>query len=107
MKISDLFSTMWRRLAVATVIWVFFWPLFWFIRIGEIFGAKSWFWIIGELNYPIAALCFITIDGFLNQTRLLKWQVFLLSAIAVAAAMPYLYKRIGFSFAVLVEAILF
>jgi len=58
------------------VLWVLFWPIFWFIKIGDITGPKSWFWIIGEMNY------------------------------VVAAAMPFLYKWFGFKMAVLLEAVI-
>jgi len=99
------FSSFPRRLLIATAIWIVFWPIFWFIKIGDITGAKSWFWIIGELNYPIALGCFIVVDFMLERVIKAGWIVFSLSVIAVAAATPYLYVKYGFSMAVLIEAV--
>jgi len=105
LSISTLFSTFRRRLLVATVIWILFWPIFWFIRIGDITGAKSWFWIIGELNYPIAAFSYYIVDEMVEQAIKIGWKIFLLSAVLVAAAMPFFYKWFGFKMAVLLEAV--
>ena len=82
-----------------------FWPIFWFIKIGDITGVKSWFWIIGELNYPIAALCFYYVDSLVGRVSKTGWKIFLFSALAITAAMPFLYNWIGFKMAVLLEAV--
>lgn len=91
---------------MATVLWILFWPIFWFIKIGDITGAKSWFWIIGELNYPIAAFCFHTIDGMVQKAIKVTWKIFVLTTLAVVAVMPFLYKWVGFKMAVLLEAVI-
>lgn len=106
MSLSHCFSTFPRRLLVATVLWILFWPVFWYFRIGDITGPKSWFWIIGELNYPIAAISFSFINDMAEKAIKSGWKIFLLSAVVVAAAMPFFYKWFGFKMAVLLEAIL-
>jgi len=106
LQLTGLFSTFTRRLLVATVLWVLFWPIFWFIKIGDITGPKSWFWIIGEMNYPIAVFCFHAIDGMVEKALKEGWKIFLLTTAVVAAAMPFLYKWFGFKMAVLLEAVI-
>ncbi len=92
---------------MATVLWIVFWPILWFIRIGEITGPKAWFWIVGELNYPFAVAAFLLADGLLVRTKLKPWWVFSGSVIFVALFMLFFYGRGGFSFGVLAEAFLF
>lgn len=100
-------TTMWRRLTVATLLWVLFWPSLWFFRLGEITGPKAWFWIVGELNYPVAAIAYVLVDGMLQRPGRSAWQVFLASVCIVAAFMTFFYQRAGFSMGVLAEAWLF
>ena len=76
------------------------------MKIGDITGAKSWFWVIGELNYPIAALCFYIINGMVEPVIRAGWKIFIITTAAVAAAMPFLYKWVGFKIAVLLEAVI-
>jgi len=47
---NSMIGTLVRRLLLGTVLWIAFWPILWFFRIGEITGPKAWFWIIGELK---------------------------------------------------------
>lgn len=79
--------------------------MFWYLKIGDITGAKSWFWIIGELNYPIAAASFYIVDDMVEKAVKTGWKNFLLTTAVVAAVMPFFYKWFGFSMAVLVEAV--
>lgn len=102
-----MFATVWRRLIPATVLWIVFWPTLWFFRIGEITGAKAWFWIVGELNYPFAVMVFLLVDGVLVRFGLRPVTVFCGNVIGVALFMLVFYSRGGFSFGVLAEAFLF
>lgn len=107
LNINNLFSTWWRRLGVASLLWVLFWPIFWYFRIGEITGPKSWFWIVGELNYPFAAIFFYLADGFFSWLGFKAWKLFIGAVLMVAVIMPFFYQRAGFSFGVLLEAHIF
>lgn len=102
-----MFSTTWRRLIPATILWIAFWPILWFIRIGEITGPKAWFWIVGELNYPFAVMVFLLADSLLTRFSSKPWVLFSGSVLAVVLFMLYFYRRGGFSFGVLAEAFLF
>lgn len=89
------------------MLWVLFWPLLWYLKIGDITGEKSWFWIVGELNYPFALLMFYVIDGMLSRVFKKPWVLFLGSVLLVSCVMPFFYQRVGFSMGVLMEAVLF
>ncbi len=96
-----------NRLALASLLWVIFWPVFWFFRIGDITGPKAWFWIIGELNYPAAALFYFLADELISRFTSKSSMIFVLAVGIVALIMPFYYQRVGFAFGVLAEAFLF
>jgi len=75
-----------------------------FFKIGEITGAKAWFWIIGELNYPVVAVAFVLLDGLLERFGLKNWLLFTVTVLLIAAIMPFYYERYGFALGVTLEA---
>jgi len=84
-----------------------FWPVLWYFKIGVITGPKSWFWIIGELNYPFAFIMFYWADSFLVKIFKDPRMVFISGMLMVACVMPFFYQWAGFRMAVLMEAFLF
>jgi len=78
-----------------------------FLKLGDITGHKAWFWIIGELNYPVAAVAYVLIDSTLTRSGLKPLMVFGVSVLIIAACMPFYYDRIGFALGVSLEARLF
>ena len=102
--LTKLFETGLRRFLLASVLWVLFWPIFWFIKLGEITGPKAWFWIVGELSYPFAAVAYLLLDSVIQHSRLKPWMTFAAAALIVAVCMPTFYQRFGFAWGVSVEA---
>lgn len=107
MNIEPLFATFWRRLLVATLLWIVFWPLLWLIKIGDITGPKAFFWIVWALNYPAALLVFMLLDSLLVKTAMRLWMVFVGSAAVAALTVPFYHQRVGFRLGVPLEAFLF
>ena len=103
----NLVGSFWRRFLLATVIWALAWPIVYFFKLGDITGPKAWFWIIGELNYPIAAAAYVLIDSILSGIVRKSWLVFLLAVAIIAACMPFYYARYGFVLGVSLDARLF
>ncbi len=103
-KTDMLLSSFWKRFAVATVIWLVFWPVLWFVKIGEITGPKAWFWIVGELNYPVVAVAYWLLDGLFKSFGMKPWAIFTLSIVLIVVAMPFYYQRYGFALGVTLEA---
>lgn len=99
-----LFSAFWKRFLIATLLWLVFWPILWFIKIGEITGPKAWFWIIGELNYPVVAVAYFLIDGLLKSIGMKPWVIFSVTIGIIAVCMPFYYQRYGFALGVTLEA---
>ena len=104
---SPMIGTLVRRLLLGTVLWIAFWPILWFFRIGEITGPKAWFWIIGELNYPFGLLAFIIADLAISRFSVKPFVIFGGSVITVTLFMLFFYSRYGFTFGVVAEARLF
>lgn len=107
MKLDSALETFWRRFVLATVLWLLAWPVFLFFKMGDITGPKAWFWIIGELNYPVAAAAYILIDGMLARSGLKPRTVFALSVMVILVCMPFYWQRFGFVLGVSLEARLF
>jgi len=99
-----MFNTFLKRFLWATLLWAVFWPVFWFIRIGDITGPKAWFWIIGELNYPVVAVAYALLDSIINKFGMKPWMVFISAVGLIALAMPFYYQRYGFALGVTIEA---
>jgi len=106
-KMNSMISTFPRRLMFGTVLWIVFWPILWFFRIGDITGPKAWFWIIGELNYPFGLISFVIADLLISRSTVKPIVIFSGSVIAVTLFMLYFYSRYGFTFGVVAEARLF
>ena len=85
-------------------MWLLAWPILYFFKLGEITGSKAWFWIIGELNYPVVAIAYVLIDKLLQSFGLKSWMVFVGSVAVIAVCMPFYYKRYGFALGVTLEA---
>ncbi len=100
-------NALYKRFFLATLIWLIAWPAVYWIKLGEITGAKAWFWIIGELNYPVAAIAYLCVDSLLKAVRLKPWMIFVGAVMIIAIAMPFYYERIGFALGVSLEARLF
>jgi len=105
--LDSIMATFKGRFLIATIVWVVFWPALWFIRLGDITGPKAWFWIIGELNYPIVAIAYWLIDDRLVRAGLKPWWVLAVGMLLIAAVMPFYYHRYGFALGVSLEARLF
>ncbi len=99
-----MIDTLVRRIILGTVLWIAFWPILWFFRIGDITGPKAWFWIIGELNYPFGLIAFVIADLAISRVTVKPLVIFVGSVAAVALFMLYFYSRYGFTFGVVVEA---
>jgi len=99
-----IFDHFYLRFFAATVLWLVSWPILWFIKIGEIFGPKAWFWIIGELNYPVVAVAYFLLDSLFNRLGLKPWMIFVGSVSVIALGMPFYYQRYGFALGVTLEA---
>lgn len=102
-----MINTLVRRVVSGTVLWLVFWPVLWFFRIGDITGPKAWFWIIGELNYPFGLLAYILADLAISRFTARPLVIFSGSVIAVILFMLFFYERYGFTFGVVAEARLF
>ena len=102
-----MINTLVRRIITGTVLWLAFWPVLWFFRIGDITGPKAWFWIIGELNYPFGLLAYILADLAISRFTARPLVIFSGSVIAVILFMLFFYERYGFTFGVVAEARLF
>ena len=99
-----IFKTIYRRFLLASLLWVVFWPIMWFIKIGDITGPKAWFWIIGELSYPVVAIVYIILDLILIRIGARPWIIFMYAVALIAIAMPFYYERFGFMLGVTLEA---
>jgi hypothetical protein len=97
-------STIYRRFLLASILWIAFWPTLWFIKIGEITGPKAWFWIVGELSYPVVAVVYVLIDKLLKNLGLKPWQIFMGAIATITVAMPFYYEKYGFALGVTLEA---
>ena len=102
-----MINTLVRRVVSGTVLWLVFWPVLWFFRIGDITGPKAWFWVIGELNYPFGLLAYILADLAISRFTARPLVIFSGSVIAVILFMLFFYERYGFTFGVVAEARLF
>ena len=102
--IHIMLSSIYKRFFLATILWVVFWPVLWFIKIGDITGPKAWFWIVGELNYPVVAVAYLLLDSLLTSTGRTPKTVFFVSLAIIAIAMPFYYQRFGFALGVTIEA---
>jgi len=89
---------------LASTLWFISWPILYFFKLGEITGPSAWFWIIGELNYPVVALAYLLIDSLLKSFGLKPWMVFAGTVAVIAIAMPHYYDRYGFALGVSIEA---
>ena len=71
---------------------------------GEITGAKAWFWIVGEINYPIVAVAYFLLDQVCERFGMKPNIIFLVSVVVIMICMPYYYKHYGFALGVTIEA---
>jgi len=99
-----IFSALYKRFLLASLLWLLFWPILYYFKIGVITGPKAWFWIVGELSYPVVAVAYILIDGLLKRLGMQPWLVFVVSVLVITACMPYYYQRYGFALGVTIEA---
>lgn len=97
-------ASFWTRFLIASILWFAFWPILWFIKIGDITGPKAWFWIVGALNYPVVAVAYGLLDGLLRRMGLKPWMVFFVAVVLIVACMPFYYERYGFTLGVSLEA---
>ena len=107
MKRESVAPSFWQRFILATLLWALAWPIVYFFKMGDITGPKAWFWIIGELNYPVVAVAYILIDRLLATSGLKPWTVFTLAVLVIAVCMPFYYQRFGFTLGVSLDARLF
>ena len=93
-----------KRFLLASLLWFVSWPILYYFKIGDITGAKAWFWIIGEINYPVVAIAYILVDLLCEQFKLKPNINFMVSVAVIAICMPYYYQRYGFALGVTIEA---
>lgn len=94
-----------KRFLFASVLWFLAWPILYYIKLGEITGPKAWFWIIGELNYPVVAIAYLLIDSALNLWLGRRpWLVFGSTVLIIGLCMPFYYQKYGFALGVTIEA---
>jgi len=99
-----LVNTVYRRFALASILWLVFWPIFWFIKIGDITGPKAWFWIVGELSYPVVAVVYLLLDSLLRSFEMKPLTIFFATLFVIILAMPFYYEKYGFALGVTIEA---
>lgn len=100
----NFFSTVYRRFLLASLLWVAFWPILWYIKIGDITGPKAWFWIVGQLSYPVVAMVYLLIDNLLKNLGMKPRVIFWGAVAAITMAMPFYYQKYGFALGVTLEA---
>ena len=88
----------------ASLLWFVSWPILYYFKLGEITGPKAWFWIVGALNYPVAAVVYLFVDNILKSLGTKAWLVFVLAVMLIAIAMPFYYDRYGFALGITLEA---
>jgi hypothetical protein len=98
------FSTVYRRFLLASILWVAFWPILWYIKIGDITGPKAWFWIVGQLSYPVVAIVYLLIDNLLKNLGMKPWVIFWVAVVAITMVMPFYYQKYGFALGVTLES---
>lgn len=101
---NTIFAAFYKRFLLASALWLVSWPILYFIKLGEITGPKAWFWIVGELSYPVVAVAYVLIDSLLQRLGLRAWLLFLVSVSLIAVCMPFYYERYGFALGVTIEA---
>lgn len=67
-------------------------------------GPKAWFWIVGELSYPVVAIVYLLLDSFFSKLDWKPWHIFATSILLITLAMPFYYERYGFALGVSIEA---
>ena len=93
-----------KRFLLASLLWFISWPVLYYFKIGDITGAKAWFWIVGEINYPVAAVAYYLVDSLCVRFGMKSTYVFVVSIAAIAICMPYYYQHYGFALGVSIEA---
>lgn len=101
---SRLLRTTLSRFLTASIVWLIFWPTLWFFKLGDITGPKAWFWIVGELSYPVVAMAYLALDFLLARLGVKPIGVFLGALLVIVALMPFYYERYGFALGVSIEA---
>gem|GEM_PF-2054036 len=102
---STVFDTRFKRFLFASGLWLISWPTLYFFKLGEITGPKAWFWIIGELNYPIVAVAYVVIDSMLSRWLEQKpLMIFWGTVLVIGLCMPVYYQKYGFALGVTIEA---
>lgn len=104
LEFTTIFTSIYKRFFLASMLWLISWPVLYFIKLGEITGPKAWFWIIGELNFPVVAVVYIGMDTLLSRMGLKPWMTFTATVLLIAVCMPFYYERYGFALGVTIEA---
>ena len=104
METAIILNSRIKRFLIASVLWFVSWPIIYYFKIGEITGAKAWFWIVGEINYPVVALAYILIDQICERFGMKPNIIFIVSVAVIMICMPYYYKHYGFALGVTIEA---
>ncbi len=104
MEFAVILHSLLRRFLLASVLWFVSWPILYYIKLGDITGAKAWFWIVGEINYPVAAVAYWLLDSLFVRFGLKPLYVFIASIAVIAVCMPYYYQHYGFALGVTIEA---
>ena len=104
METAAILNSRIKRFVIASLLWFVSWPIIYYFKIGEITGAKAWFWIVGEINYPIVAVAYFLLDQVCERFGMKPNIIFLVSVVVIMICMPYYYKHYGFPLGVTIEA---
>ena len=105
MDTSHIVNSLVKRFLYASALWFIAWPVLYFIKIGDITGVKAWFWTVGALNFPVAAIAYLLLDSLFNQWFGKKpWLVFAFTVLIITLCMPFYYQKYGFALGVTIEA---
>jgi len=102
--ITAILHSRYKRYLAASFLWFLSWPIIYYFKIGDITGEKAWFWIIGELNYPVVAVAYILVDRICELLKFKPAITFVVSVVLISLCMPYYYHHYGFTLGVTIEA---
>ena len=104
MEFAVILISQLQRFLYANLLWFVSWPILYYFKLGEITGPKAWFWIIGEINYPVVAIAYFLLDSLCVRIGMKSIYTFVVSIAIIAICMPYYYQRFGVALGVTKEA---
>jgi len=83
METAVILNSRIKRFLIASVLWFVSWPIIYYFKIGEITGAKAWFWIVGEISYPVVAVAYFLIDQVCERFGMRPNIIFIVSVAVI------------------------